>query len=210
MIFVEALREEVASWLLNDQTDGGGGGFVGCVFTLAADIACHVATFASRGALLRDPYLATDALPALAWERGIQRYETETTYQHAERCANAWDTYTLPGRPAIKEQMGFYGFGDNVEIYDAYQWPAEPPVGPKSQFWVVVPAGDHPFAERIIGAGAAIGDDEFIGIEGITATQIGSIVALVMKWKPVQWVCREVRFDIGGGLYAAIEVQPYP
>jgi len=209
MIFVEALQDELAYWLLNDQTDDGGGGFIGCVFSLVADVAGHVCTFASRGALLRDAYLAPDVLPSLAWERGMPRYETETTAQHASRCANAWDAYALPGRPAIKEQMGFYGFGDNVEIYDAYQWPAEPPVGPMSQFWVVVPVADNPFRELLIGTGDfVIGEDCIIGIAGITWTYLESISRLVMKWKPVQWVCREVRFTTATG-YAAFTVQPY-
>jgi hypothetical protein len=211
MTIIERLEAELPSWLLNDFEDGeSGGGFVGVCFSFIADVAGHFWTFANRGALLKDRYVAPDVLPKFAWERGMPGYDGETTRQHADRMADAWNAYTYPGRPAIQEQLSYFGFGDSVAIYDAYEWPTEPPVGPKSQFWVVVPEGDHTYRELIIGTGdAVIGDDTFIGIAGITAAQMTAIKALIHKWKPVQWVCREIRFDLGGGSYAAFAVQPY-
>lgn len=207
--FIEALEAELPGWLLNDFEDDGetGGGFVGCVFGIVGDICAHYLTFASRGFLLRDSSVAEDSLMASAWERGMPRYEGESSAQHASRMANAWTAYAYAGRVAIAHQLSHYGFGDDVEIYDAAQWPTEYPVGPQSQFWVIVPAGDHPFEPLLVGS-FSFGPTTYVGISGCTQKQMSGIRALIRKWKPVQWVCREIRFMVDSGLHATIAVQP--
>jgi len=206
----EALESELPSWLLNDFADDTedppeeiGGGFVGCVFGLVGDVCAHVLTFCCRGRLLRDPGVASDAVQELAWERGLPRYNEESSASHVQRLAVAWEAYRLPGTVAIKRQLALSLECEetDISIYDAAQWPSEPPVGPRSQFWVVVAAGAHPFDVP------RWGDLEwgsFVWGIGATRAQTDWIRALVRKWKPVQWVCRQIRFDVGGDEYARI------
>jgi len=208
MTLLEALETELPSWLLNDfEDEETGGGFIGCVFGLIGDVCAHVLTFCCRGVLLRDAGLASDAVQDIAWERGLPRYFAETQAAHVSRLIGAWEAYKYPGEVAIKAQFEAFGFGSNVEIYDADEWPAEYPVGPRSQFWIVVPAGDHPFEPTLWGS-FTWGSTIYWGISGCTLEQMAGLRALIRKWKPVQWVCRQVRFEMASGPYATLAVTP--
>jgi hypothetical protein len=117
--------------------------------------------------------------------------------------ADCWEAYTFPVE-AIPTQLGLQGFGDSVAIYTAEDWPTEPPVGPVSQFWVVVPYGDHSF--DLPRWGSIVWGEFTWGISGASTAQIEGIRRLVRKWKPVQWVARQVRFMLASGEFAVIQV----
>jgi hypothetical protein len=213
---LEALESELPSWLLNDFADDNedpaeeiGGGFVGCVFGLVGDVCAHVLTFCCRGRLLKDPGLASDVVQDLAWERGLPRYYQENTSEHAQRLAVVWDACKFPGEVAIKQQLAAYVGCDesDVAIYDADEWPTEFPVGVRSQFWVDVPYGSHSF--DVPRWGSVVCGQFRWGISGATLEQTAGLRSIVRKWKPVQWVCRQIRFELSGGFYASISVNQW-
>jgi len=209
---LEALREDLPPYLRDDDSDG----FIGIVFSFMQDVVMHFCTFANRGTLLADPAVADDALPLQGWERGLPRYQSETVSAYADRLQDAWSVWggrdtDTSFRDRIIEQMEAFGFGAGIAIYDPVQWPAEAPVGYWSQFWITVPYGSHVFSE-LVWDDAGYWDDvgTWDGSGSYTASEQAQLIALVNRHKPVNWVCREIRFmHFDGTAYETLEITPY-
>lgn len=173
--------------------------FLGIVFGLTGDSLLEAMSVAHRSPWLLDEQSPDDVLGLIGRERRLPRYPSETNDQYRARLHGAWDAYKFAGdESSILGQLTTAGFG-GAEIYDAWQWPTRGEPGHWSQFWVFFPAGTHTVnGIPVVGGGWVIGDGTLVGVEGITIEQVTTIRGIIRKWKPVQWVCRGVIFEISG------------
>lgn len=204
--FLESLRGDLPPWLLDDPSDS----FVGCVFSLVADMAMHYTLFANRGTLLGDRAVADDALPFQGSERLLPRYPAESVTAYAARLKDAWGVWELAAtKQGLIAELEAFGFGPGIEIKDPVQWPTEAPVGYWSQFWIVIPYGSHDFTQQVWGSGYW-GDIGTWGMHGsMSDSDVAQLKALIQRHKPVDWVCREVRFMLFDGSHSTLTITPY-
>lgn len=193
--FREFLTEIAPSWLSNTLS----GIWLEIVHGTPADLHSDSIGLTHRMGWLLDEESPDDALPLFASERGLPRYINETAAAHRARLHGAWNTYQRAGSDEVLveqiEAAGYVG----ARVYTAADWPTRDAVGHWSQFWVFFPTGSHP----VTGEGPAIGtftvgDGTTIGPVGITASEIKELRAIVRRWKPSRWVCRQLIFQIDG------------
>jgi hypothetical protein len=179
-----------------------GGGFLGVLIGYVGDTVFEALSTAPKMAWLREPTSPDDVLPLVGDERRMPRYPVETSAQYRTRLLGAWETYKFPGTEGtMVAQLAAAGH-PGVTIYD----PSELvflPSGYWSHFVVSIPEGSH----AVTAVGPAYGsfkwgDGTVYGPLGLTREVHSTIKAVIAKWKPVQWICREVRFQLGGGVYA--------
>jgi len=154
---------------------------------------------------LRAPWLksppggAYDALPLLGSETSLPRYPTESYVQHRDRVERAWQDWPFAGTfgPLIA-QLAAAGYpGVEVIFDDNAPGPHGQPAPYWSQFWLFFPIGSHP----VTGAGQRWGsflwgDGTLWGPSGITYLELFTIRSIVRKWKPGDWVCRGLQFEL--------------
>lgn len=147
---------------------------------------------------------AYDGLQLLGRDTSLPRYPTESWDQHKSRVDRAWEDWPLAaGEPVLIAQLRAAGF-PNAEIR---YYPSEP--GPRgeeplylSQFWVYLPKGSHPVTGPAAPWGSfSWGGGTLWGPTGITAVQIFTLRSLIAKWKPGQWVCRGVLFQVNSATW---------
>jgi hypothetical protein len=195
----EFIRDRSTSWLAGALS----GAWNQIVNGVSGDVYIQVATLAHRMGWLLDDESPDDALPLFAAERRLPRYVAESVTSHRERLHNAWEIYKYAGSDeTLLEQLEAAGYGNGV-IVTASEWPTVS--GPNgelpywSQFWIFFPIGSHPVTSPGPEIGSFIvGDGTTIGPEGITSAQIKELRAIVRKWKPSRWICRQVIFQITG------------
>jgi hypothetical protein len=149
---------------------------------------------------LRAPWLqetngpAYDALRPLGQEMSIPQFPEESWLQYRSRLRDGWLTWSRAGSAdIICEQLELAGFPGAVW----YRWTAD---GSVTEFQIFFPAGTHTVTASgpIIGSGWLIGDGTIIGPVGITRTQMDTIRGIINLWKPHNWICRKVKFEISG------------
>jgi hypothetical protein len=172
------------------------------VLMLGFDLAAQALSHAFRAPLDREEGgPAYDALKLLGRDTALPRYPIEGWNQHRARINRAWDDWPLAaGVPALIGQLAAAGF-PNAELryYLGEPGPHGEPAPYYSQFWVYLPKGSHPVTGPGAGWGSFNwGDGTLWGPAGITFAQIFTLRSIIAKWKPGQWVCRGVLFDVGG------------
>lgn len=147
---------------------------------------------------------AYDALRWLGRETSLPRYPIESWNQHKARIDRAWDDWPLAGgEPAMIAQLAAAGFPNaQIRYYPSEPGPHGEPPPYYSQFWVYLPKGSHPVTGPAAPWGSfAWGDGTLWGPAGITLLQIFTLRAIIAKWKPGQWVCRGILFQLGSATW---------
>lgn len=170
------------------------------VLMLGFDLTAQAFTHAFRGPLSEEPEgPAFDGLPLLGQETSLPRYPAENWSQHRARVNRAWDDWPLAaGVPVMVAQLAAAGF-PNAEIryYESEPGPKGEPAPYYSQFWVYLPKGSHPVTGPGVPWGSFLwGDGTTWGPTGITYAQIFTLRSIIAKWKPGQWVCRGIQFQL--------------
>lgn len=186
------------------MTGAFGEGFLGVLVGIVGDKLFDGMNDALKMPWLHEAVSPDDVLPLVGAERRMPRYPVETSAQYRARLHAAWDTYQFPGTEGTLTAEFASAGHPGVTIYD----PAELvflPAGYWSHFVVSIPIGSH--AVTAIGASYGSfswGDGTVYGPQGLTAAVLSTINAVIAKWKPVEWICREVRFQLGAGVYAYV------
>lgn len=170
------------------------------VLTLLMDSIAQGLSHAFRAPLDREEGgPAYDGLPLLGRETSLPKYPIETWSQHLTRVSRAWEDWPLAGGvPTLVAQLAAAGF-PNAEIRYYTNSPGPHGEAPPyySQFWVYLPFGSHPVTGPAAPWGSfSWGDGTLWGPAGITAEQIYTLRAIIAKWKPGQWVCRSILFQV--------------
>lgn len=174
------------------------------VIALVADLISEGASEALKVSWLGEASSPDDALRFAAFDRNLERYPNETAAQHRARLLRAWQDWLAAGdESAIVGQLAAATFTQSV-VYCQAEWlrPPETDVLGNpwwSLFWIFFPKGTHPVTaqgpicggEFFCGGGARCGP---IGIGGGAPVLVG----IVQKWKPSDWVARELVFEISG------------
>lgn len=167
-------------------------GFFG-VLGLAADASAEAYSQAARMAWLKEPTSPDDVLPVVGAERRMPRYPIETPAIYRDRLWRAWEAYPFGGSTtAIERQLEAAGFPGRVRVSSIGRpWP---------EFWVLFDEDVHPITSpgKPWGGSFVWGDGTLWGPQGIAPEGLRSLVALVDKWKHVQWVRRYLVFQISG------------
>lgn len=178
--------------------------FAGVAFGVVAD-----ATAAAFGVVLRMPWLLDeecpdDVVPLIGAERRMPRYPGESVAAYKKRLFQAWEWYERGGdEDTITAQLAAAGYPGAV-VLTPWDTTIEPP-GYWSHFIVTLPPGSHPVtAVAPVWGSFNWGDGTTYGPVGLSAAQGAVLRAIVRKWKPVDWICRRLDFDIDGVNTASI------
>lgn len=144
---------------------------------------------------------AYDALGPAGSELSMPRYPGESWTQYHERLQRAWTDYRFAGTEAtIEAQLAAAGF-PGARVLGPNDTTIEPP-GYWSHFIVYFPIGSHTVTASAPKWGSfKWGDGTQYGPVGLSAQQLQTIRAIVRKWKPGHWICRELVFQIAGWQY---------
>jgi len=192
--FREFVEQESPPWLLGELS----GAFVGIVFGLMADTVAEGMGAAVRMPWLLEPLSPPDVLPFIGNERRLPRYPGESIAQYRARLHGAWKAYEFAGdESSILGQLEAAGY-PGAKIYDPWNMGILP-LGYWSQFVVWFPIGTHP----VTSAGAVwgsfnYGDGTVYGPGGLTVAIATTLRGIIKKWKPVEWICRGIMFQISG------------
>jgi hypothetical protein len=142
---------------------------------------------------------AYDAVQLLGSETSLPRYPIETWSQHRARIDRAWSDWPFAGdEDPLIAQLAAAGFPNaEIRFNDLAPGPLGQPAPYWSQFWVFFPMGSHP----VTGPGPRWGqfqwgDGTLWGPSGITRVDLYTIRSIVRKWKPGDWVCRGLIFEL--------------
>jgi hypothetical protein len=150
---------------------------------------------------LRAPWLqetngpAYDALRPLGREMSIPQFPEESWLQYRSRLRDAWLTWARAGSPSIIcEQLELAGFPGAVW----YRWG-----GTLTSFQIFFPFGTHNVtaSSQLYDGGALYDDGSVYDLEGITSAQIDTIKGIINLWKPHNWVCQKVIFELAAASY---------
>lgn len=136
---------------------------------------------------------AYDALGLAGREVSMPQYPVEDWLTYRNRIRDPWSTWERAGtEDIIEEQLAAAGLPGAQVL----RWGL-------SEFIVFYGAGTHPVTGyREYGAGDNYGDPGlFYGPEGITGETARALIGLIRHWKPAQWVCPYVIFEISGHTY---------
>jgi hypothetical protein len=192
--FRELVEAESPPWLLGELS----GAFEGVILGLMADTIAEAMGAAVRMPWLLEPLSPPDVLPFIGSERRLPRYPGETEAQYRARLHGAWEAYEFAGdESSILGQLAKAGY-PGAQIYDPWNM-AFLPLGYWSQFIVWFPIGTHPVTD----AGAVWGsfnwgDGTVYGPGGLTVAIATTLRRIIKKWKPVEWICRGIMFQISG------------
>lgn len=139
---------------------------------------------------------AYDALRPLGQECSIPQFPEESWLQYRSRIENPWEPWSRAGSAAIiVEQLELAGFPGAVW----YRWGEG---GSLTEFQIFFPAGTHTVTASgpPYGGGSVYGAATY-GPVGITSAQMDTIRGIINLWKPHNWVCRKVKFELTGLTY---------
>ena len=143
---------------------------------------------------LRAPFLelengpAYDALRPIGQEQSMPQYPIEDWLTYRNRLREPWATWEIAGTErGVIEQLAAAGV-PNGQIFR----------NGLSSFRVFYAAGDHSVTGQPLVGGFTVGDGTFIGPIGISPETIRAIPGLINHWKPANWVCTDVVFELSG------------
>lgn len=171
--------------------------FMGLVLGYVHDVAAEALGFALRQGWIADNVVPVDALPHQGRNFGLRRYPIETPPQFITRMRQAWDLWEHAGHESpIESQLATLGFVGAQVFTPGIA--AIDPVGYWSHFVVYFPLGSHP----IWSAGPAWGSfswgEQYWGPVGISGDELETIRAVIRQWKPADWICRAIVFQLTG------------
>jgi hypothetical protein len=146
---------------------------------------------------IRAPWTADnpppDAVALVAKEVLIPRYATDTNETYKDRVQNAWVDWERGGTDqAVITQLELAGF-PGAQIF---RWTIN---GSWSEFVVFYPDGTHTVTSDGSEIGSfTVGDGTIIGPEGITVVGLTTIKDIIKQWKPGQWKCLQVLWELSG------------
>jgi hypothetical protein len=153
---------------------------------------------------LRAPWLqetngpAYDALRPLGQEMSIPQFPEESWLQYRSRLRDGWSSWSRAGTAnIICEQLELAGFPGAVW----YRWGEG---GSLTEFQIFFPAGTHTVtAQGPLFGSFDFGDGSVFGPVGITSAQMDTIRGIINLWKPHNWVCRKVKFELSGWTFGS-------
>jgi hypothetical protein len=174
-------------------------------FALMFDLAAEGARQAVRGAWVGDRRQvgpAIDALGLVGAQRSLPQYPVETWAQYHARLQRAWVDWIAAGdETSIIGQLETAGFPGAV-IYTKQSNPTMFASSDWSQFVVFFPLGTHTVTAPAAAWGSFNwGDGTNYGAVGITPAEVGTIRAIIRKFKPGHWRCDGIIFEISGWTY---------
>lgn len=140
---------------------------------------------------------AYDALRPLGNEMSMPQYATETWLQYRSRLRTAWETWDKAGSfGTIVDQLALAGLPD-AQVFRFSE------SGSWSEFVVFYPNGAHPVTDfaSYFGSGATFGDGTIYGPNNLTAEQLRTYKDLILHWKPADWKCPYIIFEVSGETY---------
>lgn len=187
------LRDILPPWLLGELS----GGFTDVVVGYVHDALTEAATFARAIGWVKEDAVTVDSLPHLGRNFNLQRYPIETPGQFITRMQGAWDLWQFAGHEAtIENQLHTLGF-TGATVYDASECPGRA-AGYWSIFWVFFPEGTHPILGPgpLCGSAGDCGGGAICGPLGLNNNELTTIRKIVRDWKPVDWICGALIFEL--------------
>lgn len=127
---------------------------------------------------------------------------------HLPRLQNKWAFWASNPTAGLEEILSIEAGGPvAVKVPGDY---ASPPDAFDywSRFWVELPEGSHPVplggSALTLGGSLVAGPGAVLGPEGITASYRQRLKAAARRYKPVQWVCWDFVFTVGGVEYRSM------
>lgn len=185
------------TWLQGDF----GSKYVTGVIGLFGDAIQNLANMGVKAPWLKTETSPDDALPLVGDGSNLPRYFTDTDTTYRTRLNDRWNTWELAGTKAqLENQAVLMGF-PNAEIKEAIQdWPTRPPAPYWSQFWLLIPSGDHSFTPAPDWDSGALYDGFTWSVSGTNAQEIiNSLRQAMCLFKPGHTILREIIFETGGG-----------
>jgi hypothetical protein len=182
--------------------------FVGVVFGLMPDAVAQGATEAVRSPWFTLASQPDDALPLLGQERRLDRYPPDTSGTYRARQQNAWNLYQFTGSADDDTMLTVFAamgltLGHILDIWNSPGSFADPTYW--SQFIVSFDVGGHPVTAVGPAWGSfSWGDGTRYGPVGLTLEMWANIRHGLRKWKPSDWICRKVQFQLASGPPAEI------
>lgn len=136
---------------------------------------------------------AYDALRPIGQEQSMPQYPAEDWIAYRNRLRDPWLTWEFAGtEQTLIDQLAAAGV-PNARII----------IWGEGEFIVFYGEGDHAVTGyRTYGDGASYGDPGLVyGPTGIPGDTLRALKGLINHWKPAEWVCPFVLFEISGHTY---------
>lgn len=183
--------------------------FIGVTVGLLDDMLTEGAATAIRAGMLYDitPRPADiefdqpgDSLTLLGLDALRPWYPGEDRYVSlVQRIQSKWDFWTGSVKTGIDEELTAAGYElPTLTVPGDYVTPPDSFTTYWSRFWLEFADGDHPVTGEgvLCGAGDAICGEFNAGPEGLTSQYWFTLQAILRRYKPVQWVCWNVSFEL--------------
>jgi hypothetical protein len=199
--FVDWLNQRSTVWMRQPRSSG----WFGVTLAVPANEAVEGWLFCCRMHLLDDPESPDDVLPIIALDRKLPRYPHETAAQHRARLIDAWNIYPYAGTEHVIEmQLAAAGYPNAVVEFRPSELGPRGEAAPyRTQFWVVFADGYHPVTGPCKPWGTFVWGDKWTEVPGVWAPTgltpdfYRTIMGIVLKWKPSQYVFRGFTFTVG-------------
>lgn len=176
------------------------------MLTLFAESAAQGAGEALRAPWIREETSPDDGLRLTGSEMSIPRYPDETAAQYRARLENGWEAWAVAGdESSIEGQLAAAGFvGAYVTTDTTRQGPRGEAAPYWSQFWVRFPVGSGVVVtvQQNLWDGSATWDGSIAWQPtSLTRAQLATMIGIINQWKPSDWICRGLIFELSSGLW---------
>lgn len=138
---------------------------------------------------------AYDGIRYVGNESSMPQYPDETWLEYRSRLRGDWTTWSLAGdENTIVNQLALAG-RPNAQVL---RWAEN---GSWSEFVVFYPNGAHPVTGELVVGSFTVGPSAIIGAIGITPEQLASYKDLIKHWKPADWRCPWIIWEVSGETY---------
>lgn len=172
-------------------------GFFGSRFMIAIGLLWDSITQMVTDALLAPLHQRTDgpaydALRLLGNETSMPQYPFESWLQYRSRLRTDWETWKKAGdETTIVDQLELAG-RPGAQVFrfsDTSSW---------SDFVILYLTGTHPVTTDSTVGSFIVGDGTSVGVAGITPEELTGYKQLIQHWKPAQWRCPWIVWEISG------------
>lgn len=204
--FADYVRALLPWWLRR-----GSGGDMANAMGLMEDARLHATAQAVKVRIVSEA--PPDALPALGWERDLERYPGDTDTDYRTRLRNAHATYRKAGSDAgVRDALIELGLSPRIKRNNNWDWDGHPgnPANYWARLWVILDTPHDYGPAAACGAAGAVCGAMLCGIASVSgransvvADELARMVRLVRKWKSshAQFVRIIIRFASASAVY---------